>query len=282
MAEFGDLAGLVGGESEKKTEITTQMLDYTFVDECQDIEVLKGVVEALKTGRDGHYPDLEKRAEDKLLELLPAKDKLKIMRLKHKTTPQEVSEAESAVSSWEKSVAKKDKKILGHSDENVNVADPKQVFASVPVKNMPSKRSIPPVRGTSSESAASAAGSKKTVITNTPSSASSGGSATSPAGEEKNSNADRLGEADFRGWEKFDADAAVDAVDGDMFDMSKMKMGKSAEELRMAGATKRTLAHEKQMEQILKDMGGEGLSALQRSTRSAREKTKGNECFRVG
>jgi len=92
----------------------------------------------------------------------------------------------------------------------------------MPVKSMPNKRSIPAVRGTSSESA-SAGRDKKTVITNT------GGGATSPAGEEKtNSNGERLGEADFRGWEKFDADAAVDAVDGDdmsKFDISKINTG---------------------------------------------------------
>jgi len=131
MAEFGDLAGLTGESGDKKREITTEMLDYGFVEGCEDVEVLKGVVEALKTGRDGHYPDLEKKAEERLMDLLPAKEKIKIMRLKHKTTPQEVSEAEFTLSTWEKSVAKKDKKILGQSDEDVaaSKADPKQVRA---------------------------------------------------------------------------------------------------------------------------------------------------------
>ncbi len=59
MAELGNLAGLLGGsEGKKNVEINVEMLDYGFVEECKDVDVLRGILEKLKSNEYGFYPDV--------------------------------------------------------------------------------------------------------------------------------------------------------------------------------------------------------------------------------
>ena len=59
MAELGDLAAALGvDEKDKKIEIATEMLDYKYVEDCDDTRKLKGILETLRSGRDGFYPDV--------------------------------------------------------------------------------------------------------------------------------------------------------------------------------------------------------------------------------
>lgn len=54
-------------------------------------------------------------AEEKLVELLPLKEKKRYLSLSHKTTPAEIAEAESELNSWRKNAVAKDETILGSS-----------------------------------------------------------------------------------------------------------------------------------------------------------------------
>lgn len=59
MAELGDLAAVLNiPESEKTVEITSDMLDYGYVEECDDPNKLRGILDTLRSGRDGVYPDV--------------------------------------------------------------------------------------------------------------------------------------------------------------------------------------------------------------------------------
>ena len=56
MAELGD--PLERGGSAK--DVTIEMLDYDFLDKCSDPDLIRAIVRKLKTGEEGHYPDLVK------------------------------------------------------------------------------------------------------------------------------------------------------------------------------------------------------------------------------
>ena len=55
MAELGDF--LVSSE-DAMNAIDAEMLDFVYVEQCEDVEKLKGIVAVLKSGRDGHYPEV--------------------------------------------------------------------------------------------------------------------------------------------------------------------------------------------------------------------------------
>lgn len=46
--------------------------------------------------------------EDKLLSLLPDKERTKISRIKQQATPQDIRDAEEAIAEWQRTVVKKD------------------------------------------------------------------------------------------------------------------------------------------------------------------------------
>lgn len=56
MAELGD--PLERGGSAK--DVTIEMMDYDFLDRCTDPDLIRAVVRKLKSGDEGHYPNLVK------------------------------------------------------------------------------------------------------------------------------------------------------------------------------------------------------------------------------
>lgn len=57
MAELGNLfAGSSEASGEKKVEV--EMLDYGYINDCKDWSLMSAIVEVLKSGREGHYPDV--------------------------------------------------------------------------------------------------------------------------------------------------------------------------------------------------------------------------------
>jgi len=91
--------GLMGDAgTQAAEEITADMLDYTYVQECTDANKLRGILEKLTSNEFGHYPDLEVKAKEKLLSLLSPAEVTKFRRLEHRTTDSEVADAQFAVS----------------------------------------------------------------------------------------------------------------------------------------------------------------------------------------
>lgn len=63
MAELGNLGALLqqaddGLGEEKAVEITVDMLDYDYVKKCTEKKKLRGILERLQSGADGHYPEV--------------------------------------------------------------------------------------------------------------------------------------------------------------------------------------------------------------------------------
>lgn len=55
MAELGDA---LSQDDDQTKDVTVDMLDYHFVNECKDIKTLRGVLHVLRSGKEGYYPDV--------------------------------------------------------------------------------------------------------------------------------------------------------------------------------------------------------------------------------
>lgn len=53
----------------EKYSIPVEHLDFTYIKTCQNVREMEKMLEILKSGEEGYYPDLTKFAEDKLREL---------------------------------------------------------------------------------------------------------------------------------------------------------------------------------------------------------------------
>ena len=223
---------------------------------------------------------LENKTEEKLLSLLPAKEKAKHFRLKHKTTPQEIAEAEDLLRNWEVNVTKKDAEFSsasrGGSSESAAPDDQSAIFssasASIPKEG---SKSLPPVRGSAPMTSSEQPPAKRV------STVSQSKSEDSPSSKEEKGSR-RLSGYDFRAWEKYDADGEANKIEEFDQDIFKVKPGKSYEELQSDVNAQRAEAHRREMEQVQAQLGTGSLTPLQRSTRANREKVKGNECFKAG
>ena len=58
MAELQ--GGLLPGSSHQVGEITVEMLDYAYVNECEDYKKLQAILSTLKSGKEGYYPDVSR------------------------------------------------------------------------------------------------------------------------------------------------------------------------------------------------------------------------------
>ena len=54
MAELGEFN--VTGDS--KVHVDVEMLDYEYIEKCSDPQRLRAIVEVLKSGKEGFYPDV--------------------------------------------------------------------------------------------------------------------------------------------------------------------------------------------------------------------------------
>lgn len=55
MAELGSTFKLSGQEN---VQVDVEMLDYEFVNNCKDVALVNAILEVLKSGKEGIYPDV--------------------------------------------------------------------------------------------------------------------------------------------------------------------------------------------------------------------------------
>lgn len=248
MAELGPF--FQENSDAKGIEVTIDMLDYDFVNSCKDSKKLRAILDTLISGKEGHYPDLIRVTEERLLSILSPKERSQMLRLKQQASPQEISEAEIEVSKWEQSMR------VGRdlpSQERVTI-DGKSIFSRAETQAVnTASRPLPPVRG-------------KSGSHHVPSVSHIGASSVTPAAA-----AQRISGYDFRAWEKFDVSEALAEIKDD-----------SERAVAAAAHSKRALQYAKKMEQLQQELGIASLSDAQRKARAEREKIKGNEYYRVG
>lgn len=57
MAELGNLF-LGGAGAPRDVQVDVEMLDYAYVNECNDWHKISAILDVLKSGREGYYPDV--------------------------------------------------------------------------------------------------------------------------------------------------------------------------------------------------------------------------------
>ena len=258
MAELGDFLS----PSSEIVDVNVEMLDYTYVTECNDTKKLKGILELLRSGKEGDYPDLVRFTEERLLSLLSPKERDQIMRLRNKTTISEIQEAEKELYSW---------------------SSKKQWEESEFKKDMKSRteKPLPPVRGsknvayTATATPSSASSSSSSVQKGKKSSSEILQPLSSSSSTNKKSNSGgtepaRLSGYDFRAWEKFDADKAAEDVDEQDKKLTQTKLDNlSASEKAAAEKVLRAnRRHDDELEQIRLQLHANELSDIQCKTRS--------------
>eukprot|EP01038_Epipyxis_sp_PR26KG_P010457 gene10457-14045_t len=120
MAELGNLLNL--NDNAAKVDVQVEMLDYDYVKNCDDTMKVHAILNVLKSGKEGYYPELIKFTEDRLLSLLPAQERKRYVSLNHKTTPQEISDAEIDLLKWQKEVGNMDSQLKTSKD--ITAANP--------------------------------------------------------------------------------------------------------------------------------------------------------------
>jgi sperm-associated antigen 1 len=203
MAELGDLLTGGGGTSVKPREVEIDMLDYGYIDKCEDPQQLRAILHRLNSGKDGHYPDLIKHAEARLLEVLPVKERVRLLGLKAEPSHADVDAADNGLREWQASIKQLDSSL-------------KQQGAA-PVQ-LPIKQRAPPPRATVTTAPANAQSQsgRSSVLSGLPSSAAKKQQQqqTSVQQSKKESgNSSRLSGYDFKAWDKYDTDAAIQEID---------------------------------------------------------------------
>ena len=218
----------------KPRDIHVEMLDYDHVDNCTDIDELKGILALLRSGKEGRYVQLEQHTEKRILQVLPEYERKKILRMKNGPTSNEVASEEAELASWESSMQSTSAELLQTSKKL-------------------STRTMPPVRGQKCN--------KKTI---------------SESKAKKVSKAEKISAYNWRAWEKYDVDAALQEIDHE--EHLTKEAAKAAVEKTEARAKQRR----KELESLPASVNLSEMSSIERKVCATKEKQKGNECFKAG
>ncbi|KAE8906585.1 hypothetical protein PF005_g2334 [Phytophthora fragariae] len=160
----------------KPKTIDVEMLDYGFVERCSDLDELKGILATLRSGREGRYPDLEKATEDRILAVLPERERAKILRMRSEPSKNELTTETDELTNWAAAMDLKNEALK---------------------RQTPIQRELPPVRGQKSSE------DTQSKLVRDPSNVEKS--------EQKKSKA--IPAYDFRSWEKYDVDKALGEID---------------------------------------------------------------------
>mmetsp|Transcript_20138 Transcript_20138/g.30669 ORF Transcript_20138/g.30669 Transcript_20138/m.30669 type:complete len:425 (+) Transcript_20138:89-1363(+) len=182
MAEIGDM--LCSGRK-SKMPVTLEMMEYKYIDDCDRVDELRSILAALRSGEHGRYLKLEKHCEEKLIALLPAKERRIVHAMKQRPSSTEENTAKKQIDLWAESVKNEETQL-----QQEQIQDKKEESV------------LPPPRNQKNNEIKAVASQKNT---------------TESAKEKK----ERLSGYDFRAWEKFDVDEACQEVDKDPMNEKK-------------------------------------------------------------
>ncbi|GMI17619.1 hypothetical protein TrLO_g4440 [Triparma laevis f. longispina] len=282
MAELGDFLLGMGDPDVDKINVDVNMLDYDYVAKCDRITELKAILKVLTSGKEGRFPHLERTVEEKVLALMPEKDRKKILSMRQVTSQTEVYDEEKALSEWLTNMGGDEKKSTtspSTSSLPPPPVDSGEIFGSstLPPPAPPSKipstssRSYPPVRGSKEASLkisreARGKPSTYTETTSTP---------------EPRLNKESMTNRDyFRAWDKFDVEKEIESLDAE--DEAARIKAKEAREGAKAREEKNRRRREQEINDLRDKLNFDNMSIKERKWMSQREKNKGNECFRSG
>ncbi|ETI38076.1 hypothetical protein F441_15918 [Phytophthora nicotianae CJ01A1] len=225
----------------KPKTIDVEMLDYGFVERCTDLDELKGILAMLRSGKEGRYPDLEKATEDRILAVLPERERTKITGMRCGPTANELTTEIDELASWAAAMDVKNEALK---------------------RQTPFKRELPPVRGQKSSRE------MQSEWVRAPTKLAS----TKKAEQKK---AKTIPAYDFRSWEKYDVDKALDEID------QESERAREQARMQQEEQEKRAAARKRELESLSKSVDLEKLQPETRKLYAGYEKQKGNDCFKA-
>lgn len=256
MAEFGDPLQLLDDPNVDRIRVTDTMMDFSYVQESNNLCELKAILRTLRSGPNkGQFVRLELAVETKIMNLLPEKERRRICSISQvEPSVTEVLDAKNSLDMWLKSI-----KIESSS--------------SIDTISKDIVRYLPPTR-TQCVMKGKISGSKDD--SSNPSYWQSTHPMPQRISRETMSNRDY-----FSAWDKFDVDAAEQAIDDaekEIMERHKASLHDTVrEKIHRAKARYqselRTLQQQLQMSTFTK---------TERLASAERERLKGNEFYRCG
>ncbi|KAK1738518.1 tetratricopeptide repeat protein [Skeletonema marinoi] len=113
----------------QKVDVTTEMLDYAYIEQCNDVSALRAIYEKLLRNDHGKYPDLEYAAKIRLSTLLPKKEQGKVgtevsVEAAAMASQEEVGREKIALHSWIDNNAKSNAESTSHFQEKNELSCP--------------------------------------------------------------------------------------------------------------------------------------------------------------
>ncbi|CAN0316526.1 unnamed protein product [Ascophyllum nodosum] len=242
------------------------MLDYRFLDSCVDTDLIRSILQKLRSGEEGLYPDLIKHAENRLLEELPQVERSKILRMMVKPKAEEIYQASSDLHEWEDEIAKSSSELI-HGD---------------------GKQRYPPIWSSCTETASGDRISTLGVLPMemgleraSPKEDSEG--ATAQAEERGTVQRKNLGACDFRAWQKYDADRAIMQLEEEEEEeqTAKDKTIEYVKQRVQQDEMRRAKKREDQLQELSQGRFKKSLSLPEKKCAAERERIKGNESFKA-
>ncbi|GMF21369.1 unnamed protein product [Phytophthora fragariaefolia] len=221
--------------------VDVDMLDYGFVERCADLDELKGILAVLRSGKEGRYPELEKATEDRILAVLPERERNKILRMRSGPTANELTSEVDELANWAAEMDLKNEALK---------------------RQTPIQRELPPVRG-------------QKAVDDTLSKLPQALPTTVDAEKSEEKKAKAIPAYDFRAWEKYDVDKALEEIDEES-ERAREQAKRQLEELE-----KRAVARKRELESLPKSVELEKLEPETRKLYAGYEKQKGNDCFKA-
>eukprot|EP00948_MAST-09A_sp_MAST-9A-sp1_P000067 g67.t1 len=269
-------------------EVNVDHMDYKYVENCSNVPELRDMIRVLQSGKEGLYPELVKFCKDRLLALLPEKEKNKILMITREPTFSEEQEAKNDLAQWIQSMDSKPSETpSNHSiKEEKEYVDANDIFAGVETsvdsklpnseRRFASKRKLPPVRNQAKgvevhdeDGDNDWVEVKKSDI--------------DPLTEDDHqpSSTKKLNAYDWDAWSRYakNIDKELDKIDSES-DKRDAEQQKRAEER----ARQRRKDKEKAYQRMLGVESGEEMESLPPQVRQLlgnRERVKGNEAFRA-
>lgn len=260
MAEFGDPLQLHDDPNIDRVRVTDAMMDFSYVEASNNLFELKAILRTLRSAPNkGQFIRLEQAVENKIVELLPEKERRRISSISMmEPTLTEDLDAKKSLDTWLESMT-----TVNFSSVNTNSKDS-------------SVRSLPPTRTYCSL--------KGKEISNN---SSRGDSCNRPHEPSTHPTPQRISKETmsnrdyFSAWDKFDVDAAEQAID----DAEKEIMERTKASLydTVEGKIHRARArHQSELLTLQKQLQLNTLTKEERLALAQRERLKGNEFYRCG
>lgn len=99
----------------RKYDISIDKLDFQYISGCKNVKELERIVRILRSGEEGHYPDLQKQAEDKLQALAPNSRLLRVeepLIRREEMVTEERCQVDNDMKQWVNDMSLKDEQLM--------------------------------------------------------------------------------------------------------------------------------------------------------------------------